>query len=40
MVRQVTEKAAKEIISLPIYPELSEADLDTITKAIREFVTG
>jgi len=32
-----TEKAAKEIISLPMYPELSKADLDTITEAIREF---
>jgi len=32
-----TEKAAKEIISLPMYPELSKADLDTITEAITEF---
>lgn len=34
-----TEKAVKEIISLPMYPELTKADLDTTTEAIREFVT-
>jgi len=32
-----TEKIAKEIISLPIYPELSESDIQTTIKAIRDF---
>ena len=32
-----TEKIAKEIISLPIYPELSESDIQTTIKTIREF---
>ncbi len=32
-----TEKITKEIISLPIYPELSESDIQTTIKTIREF---
>ena len=32
-----TEHIAKEIISLPIYPELSEYDLQTVVKAVKEF---
>ena len=32
-----TEQIAKEIISLPIYPELSEYDLQTVIKAVKEF---
>jgi dTDP-4-amino-4,6-dideoxygalactose transaminase len=32
-----TEKIAKEILSLPIYPELSESDIQTTIKTIREF---
>ena len=32
-----TEKAAQEIVSLPMYPELSEADVKTVAEAIREF---
>lgn len=31
-----TEQSAKEIISLPIYPELSEYDLQTVVKAVKE----
>jgi dTDP-4-amino-4,6-dideoxygalactose transaminase len=34
----VSEKLAKEIISLPMYPELSDRDLETVTDAIREFL--
>ena len=33
-----TEKAAREIISLPMYPELSEEDVKTVALAIREFI--
>ncbi len=32
-----TEKAAKEILSLPMFPELNESDLKTVAEAIREF---
>jgi dTDP-4-amino-4,6-dideoxygalactose transaminase len=32
-----TEQIAKEIISLPIYPELSEYDLQTVVKVVKEF---
>src|SRR3989344_4639136 len=35
-----TEKAAKEILSLPMYPELSESDFKKIIKAIKEFFQG
>ncbi len=34
-----TERAAHEIVSLPIYPELSEADVSAVVQAIREFAT-
>ncbi len=33
----VTERAAREVISLPIYPELTRAQLDAVVAAIREF---
>lgn len=33
----VTEQIAKEIISLPMYPELSEYDVETVVKAVKEF---
>jgi dTDP-4-amino-4,6-dideoxygalactose transaminase len=33
-----TEQAAQEIVSLPMYPELSEQDVKTVARAIREFV--
>lgn len=33
----VSEKAAKEVISLPIYPELTTAQLDEVIEAVREF---
>lgn len=32
-----SERAAKEVLSLPIYPELTEAQLDTVIGAVREF---
>ncbi len=32
-----TEKITKEIISLPIYPELNESDIQTTIKTIRDF---
>jgi dTDP-4-amino-4,6-dideoxygalactose transaminase len=32
-----TERAAQEIVSLPMYPELSEDDVRTVAQAIREF---
>jgi dTDP-4-amino-4,6-dideoxygalactose transaminase len=32
-----TEKAAREIISLPMYPELSEEDVRAVAQTIREF---
>ncbi len=34
-----TERAAREIVSLPIYPELSEADVSAVVQSIREFAT-
>jgi len=33
----VAEQAAREVVSLPIYPELTHAQLDTVVAAIREF---
>jgi dTDP-4-amino-4,6-dideoxygalactose transaminase len=35
-----TERAAQEVLSLPIYPELNEADLEMVIKAIRTFCIG
>ena len=32
-----SEKAAKEVVSLPIYPELTKAQLDEVIGAVREF---
>ncbi len=32
-----SEKASKEVISLPIYPELTRAQLDEVVAAVREF---
>ena len=33
----VTERAMAEVISLPIYPELTDAQQDEVIGAIREF---
>jgi dTDP-4-amino-4,6-dideoxygalactose transaminase len=33
----VSEQAAKEVISLPIYPELAQSQLDEVISAVREF---
>lgn len=35
-----TEKAAKEILSLPIYPELSGIEIETVVNAINRFYHG
>jgi dTDP-4-amino-4,6-dideoxygalactose transaminase len=32
-----TERAAQEIVSLPMYPELSDEDVRSVAQAIREF---
>jgi len=34
-----SERAAKEVISLPIYPELTRAQLDEVVSAVRTFYT-
>ncbi len=36
----VTEKAATEVLSLPIHPALSHTDLETIVSAVNEFMVG
>jgi dTDP-4-amino-4,6-dideoxygalactose transaminase len=33
----VTERAARECLSLPIYPELADEQLEYVAAAIREF---
>ena len=33
-----TEQAMAEVISLPIYPELTDAQQDAVVMAIREFL--
>lgn len=35
-----TEKAAREILSLPLYPELTEAQQFAVVRAVREFYGG
>ena len=32
-----SERAAKEVLSLPIYPELASAQLDEVVAAVRAF---
>jgi Predicted pyridoxal phosphate-dependent enzyme apparently involved in regulation of cell wall biogenesis len=32
-----SERAAKEVVSLPIYPELTEGQLDEVVGAVRGF---
>lgn len=34
----VTEKVADEILSLPMYPELTASQIDTVTSAIRDYL--
>ncbi len=36
----VAEQAVREVLSLPVYPELTESQLDTVIDAVREGVTG
>jgi len=35
---QGIEQAAKEVLSLPVHPALSPADLETIVAAVNEFM--
>jgi dTDP-4-amino-4,6-dideoxygalactose transaminase len=35
-----TEKASKEVLSLPIFPELSEETIGLVSKTIRDFERG
>jgi len=35
-----SEKASREVLSLPMYPELAEAQQTSIARAIREFYSG
>ena len=37
---KVTEEACGELLSLPIYPELSEEQLELVAKRVREFFAG
>ncbi|MGI9211122.1 MAG: DegT/DnrJ/EryC1/StrS family aminotransferase [Methylococcaceae bacterium] len=34
----ITEQAAQELLSLPMYPELAETDINTVCTAIREYL--
>ena len=36
----VTERLCKRILSLPMYPELSDADVERVIKTVREFFTS
>ncbi len=36
----VTERLAGEVLSLPLYPELSEVQVERVAQAIREFTQG
>jgi dTDP-4-amino-4,6-dideoxygalactose transaminase len=36
----ITERLASEVLSLPMYPELTDDQLDRVTAAIREFMKG
>ncbi|HTS35729.1 MAG TPA: DegT/DnrJ/EryC1/StrS family aminotransferase [Candidatus Solibacter sp.] len=34
-----SEKAAAEVLSLPLYPELSDAQIEAVTRAVQEFMS-
>ena len=36
----MTERATAEVLSLPIYPELTSAQTDAVIAAVREFYQG
>ena len=36
-VRRLTERAAREVISLPVYPELTRSQLDRVIDVVRAF---
>ena len=33
----MSERAAREVLSLPIFPELTREQMDTVVGAVREF---
>ena len=35
-----SERASREVLSLPVYPELSEGQLDEVVSAVRSFFEG
>jgi len=36
----VTERLATEVLSIPMYPELTDDQIDRVTTSIREFMKG
>jgi dTDP-4-amino-4,6-dideoxygalactose transaminase len=36
----LTERATEEVVSLPIYPELTSAQQEAVVAAVREFYQG
>lgn len=36
----VTERLAAEVVSLPMYPELRDSDVETVAEAVKEFFRG
>ena len=36
----VTEAAAREVLSLPMYPELSEGEISWVAEVVRDFYRG
>ncbi len=36
----VSERAAREVLSLPMYPELTDEQIQTVMEAIGEFLSG
>ena len=36
----VTERLATEVLSIPMYPELTDDQMDRVTTSIRDFMKG
>jgi dTDP-4-amino-4,6-dideoxygalactose transaminase len=36
----ITERLANEVLSLPLYPELAEDDVDYVAEQVRAFVSA
>jgi dTDP-4-amino-4,6-dideoxygalactose transaminase len=34
----ITEECARQVLSLPMYPELTRAQIEEVTQAIKEFL--